>query len=722
METITQTNRTLLFAEINPERNNLLTLIGDVRGKSSLDDDKMKEINEELVVSSFEEFLEKYAPVVYSWCDAAAGDIQYSLVRPENIPDNCITEIPLNESNDLVNMLITLLDAKGAQGVANVDFTFSNIMDMISPKKIMEDIRQVRREIQYTYEKYAQLDDEDPKKLDLGDKLNDQFEQASQNYNHVLAMLPLAIEDAKTRLLLGDGETKQRGRDFKAGLLSMGEDGELKILEMKQEENTQLAIVDDKINTGLIEAFKEDYDALNDTPSDYVRDLVVRTFCPLSSTMESIVDREAEVRNYNQYLEFYKKSKDDFVKAVKPLIEKLLGVKIFFDQYQVKEKGMQPQLLISNISLEMMVKASNLPRLLTYLNTSNDKNVFENTIWFAIVPDVELSQSGGGKLQRIRFAGNQRQEKPGANSIENLSILMNAIQPYRITTFFSFRTGEETTFNYIATEGVGIFKEKCAPLMKKEYSEFVVPCIPNATIIPKDKSGLILDKRMVMDEQGNVALSNEKEDVMKMWLEGIYVGAAYEAAGIVAAWQCPEYLKERFNNTSPEYPGVRFDVEADDNALLAATSMTKEISGFTNAIKNAINHTGFGFVFSSDNAQYKGKEIKNITVYKARNLLSNGTEFEPIYKTLVVTYIERMLRFYSSDFKQDKILKFFSSNPNSQKSRWDSDRQHINSILQDGDELDYSIDEKYGICNVQVTFANTTKNLKVQLTRKAGDK
>ena len=34
-----------------------------------------------------------------------------------------------------------------------------------------------------------------------------------------------------------------------------------------------------------------------------------------------------------------------------------------------------------------------------------------------------------------------------------------------------------------------------------------------------------------------------------------------------------------------EYPGVRFDIEADDNALLATTSMTKEISGFTNAIK-----------------------------------------------------------------------------------------------------------------------------------------
>lgn len=719
MDVITQTNRTILFTEINPECLNLLTLIGDVRGKTSLDDDKIKEINKELAVSSFPEFLEKFSPVVYSWCDASTGKIQYSTVRPEHIPPNCITEIPLNEMNDLLNMLITLLDAKDAQGVANVDFQFGKILEMISPKKIMEDIRQVRREIQYTYGKYMELDEGDPKRLDLGDTLNYQFEQASQNYNNVLAMLPLAIEDIKTRLLLGDGEARQGGPDFKAGLLSMGEDGELKILEMKQEESTQLAVVDDEVNLSLMDAFREDYDALNENPSGYVRDLVVRTFCPLSSTMESNVNRELEVGNYNTYLEFYKQSKNDFVKVVKPLIEKILGVKTFFDQYRVKEKGMQPKLLITNIPLEMLVKSSNLPRLITYLNTTNDKNEFDNTIWFGIVPDVELNQTAGGKLQRVRFAGNKREEKQGTNSMESLAALMNAIEPYKISTFFSFCTGEETTFNYISTEGIELFKDKCAPLMKKTYSEYVIPCIPNATIIPKDKSGLVLDKKMVMDEEGNVALSTEKDDVMKMWLEGIYVSAAYEAAGIVAAWQCPEYLKQRFKDTSMEYPGVRFDIEADDNALLATTSMTKEISSFTNAIKNSINHTGFGFVFSSDNAQYKGHEIKNITVYKARNLLSRGNEFEPIYKTLVVTYIERMLRFYSADFKQDKIEKFFSNNPNSQKSRWDANRQYVNSILQDGDELECSIDEKYGVCDVLVTFANTTRNLKVQLERKA---
>ena len=37
---IRQTNRTLLIEEINPEKLNLLTLVGDVRGLDSLSDDK----------------------------------------------------------------------------------------------------------------------------------------------------------------------------------------------------------------------------------------------------------------------------------------------------------------------------------------------------------------------------------------------------------------------------------------------------------------------------------------------------------------------------------------------------------------------------------------------------------------------------------------------------------------------------------------------------------
>ena len=90
---------------------------------------------------------------------------------------------------------------------------------------------------------------------------------------------------------------------------------------------------------------------------------------------------------------------------------------------------------------------------MTYLNTVNDKNEFENTIWFAIVPNLELEQSKGMKLTRSRFAGNEKVEKTDQNTMESLANLMNAIYPYKVTTFFSFQSGEETTFSAMASTG-----------------------------------------------------------------------------------------------------------------------------------------------------------------------------------------------------------------------------------------------------------------------------
>ena len=48
---IKQTNRTVLFDEVNPEKLNLLTLIGDSREKDSLDDETIKEIYNNLLIS-----------------------------------------------------------------------------------------------------------------------------------------------------------------------------------------------------------------------------------------------------------------------------------------------------------------------------------------------------------------------------------------------------------------------------------------------------------------------------------------------------------------------------------------------------------------------------------------------------------------------------------------------------------------------------------------------
>ena len=718
-DVIRQTNRTMLMEEVNPEKPDFLTLVGDVRGLESLSDDKIKEIHEQLLVRSFDEMLEKFAPTVYSYYDANTQKVAYTLKKPEGISESMLTEIPLNRKNEYLGMLMSMVDAKRSEGTINADFKFEKLTDMISPKKVMEEIRQNRKELQYTYAQYAQLEDGAPQKLDLADKLNVMFEEASANYNNVMAMLPLAIEDIKTRLLLTDSREKQEDSPLALGVLSMGEGGELRILEAPKVESTALVAVDDNANTGLIEALKEDYESLNEENNDYVGALVARTFCPLSSTMESRIDKEKEVANYNSYLEFYKESKDAFIKTVKPLVEKLLGIWSYFEQYPKKLTGMRPSLVITNISNEMLAKSSNISRLITYLNTVNAKNEFGNTVWYSIVPSLSLDQYSKMKPARERFKGNSTVVKSDVNSVESLVRLLDVFKDYGVQCFFSYETGDTTTFNTLATEGIEKYEERCAPLMGKAFSEYAIPCLPNFTIIPKEKSGVILDSRMVINENDVVELSKEKEDIMKLWIDGVYIGAAYVAAGIVAAYQCPEYLKDRFGKSGVdmELPGVRFDIEADNHSLSVYTTMSKEITGFTNSIKADINRKNFGFVFSSENASYKGNNITNIMVYKSRNLKSDGYMFEPIYKTQVTTYIERILRHATGDFKEDAIAYFFSNNPRSQKSEWLAKRECINAILGKGDDIEHTIDNESGYCTLNITFNGNIKNLEVEINR-----
>lgn len=718
MEIITQTNRTMLFEEINPEKLNLLTIMGDTKDLDSLDDTTVKEIHEHLLVKNFDDFLDKFSPVVYSFFNAGTQSVLYTLEKPASIPEEFVTEIPLNKQNDFLNMLFTLIDTKRSQGLINVDFKFDKILDMISPKKVMRDIKQVRKEIHFLYGKYEELEDGDPKKLDIGDKLNYKFEEASQNYNNVMAMLPLAIEDIKTRLLLTQSAGQKSEEKLKLGMLSMGENGELKVLEAPKKDKQELLAISQKdANTGLIEAFEDDYDAVNEEPSDYVRSLVVRTFCPLTAVVDEDVDVELEVSNYNTYLEFYKKAKDDFVKTVKPLVEKLLGVKMFFEQYQTKQRGMHPTLLVTNVKLDMLVSSVNIGRLKTYLNTVNAKNNYDNTVWLGIVPDIEMDTENGRKVARQRFRGNTKANKAEGNTMEALTTLLDATKDYRIQMFYSFQTGEDTTFNYVATSGVEKFIDKSMMLTKKDYSEFVSCALPNFTIVPKEKSEVVLDNRMLLTEEGNVELSKEREDVMKLWIEGVYVGAAYVAAGMVAAYQCPDYLREFYSNVTPKYPGIRYDIEASDHSLRTITTMAKEITGFTNTIKNIINQKGFGFVFASENSQVQGKEVKNITVYKARTMALVDENYDSLYKTMVSTYIERILRFVSNDFKQENVQRFFSNNPQSQKSIWQADSSYINAIIQSGDEIDSIIDERTNECNIRLGFNGNVKNLTVSVTK-----
>ena len=129
---IKQTNRTMLMDVINSEKMDILTLVGDVRGMESLTDDKIKEINEHLLVHSFDELLEKFEPVVYNYYNANTRKAVYQLEKPEAIPEEMVTKIPLNRQNEVLNMLLSMIAAKRTGGVINVDFKFEKLTEMLA--------------------------------------------------------------------------------------------------------------------------------------------------------------------------------------------------------------------------------------------------------------------------------------------------------------------------------------------------------------------------------------------------------------------------------------------------------------------------------------------------------------------------------------------------------------------------------------------------------------
>lgn len=118
---------------------------------------------------------------------------------------------------------------------------------------------------------------------------------------------------------------------------------------------------------------------------------------------------------------------------------------------------------------------------------------------------------------------------------------MTILGEYKIQVFFNFEGNSETSFDNLATTGVDKYIEKTQVLENQSYSEYLIPVLPNFTIIPKDKSGVILDYKMKFENENGVSLSKEQEDLLKFWIEGVYIDGSYVAAGIIAASQCPNF-------------------------------------------------------------------------------------------------------------------------------------------------------------------------------------
>jgi hypothetical protein len=709
---------------INPEAHDFITLAGDTRGLDGLDDTSIQEIEDKLVVRSYKEFEEKFAAVVYSFFDVNSQKPIYTLERP-NVPAEYITEIPLGLKNPTTGMMYTMLDSKAAGGVKNVDFGYENILDQISPKKMVQNIKQIRKELQYNYLKYEALPEGDPVKDELGDKINNMFSEARDCFNNVPTMLAVAIQDCETRLLIGSADDEGKSEKITAGLINFADDGALKVIEApKRDDDEVLLLAGSESSANLAKLLEGDYEeTAGEQASDYVKSLIVRTFSPLSTISANEVDLHKETTNHNTYLTMYTDAQSEFLKCAKPAIEIMLGVYAFFKQYKVQSNsGMQPELVVMNCDPEMLASSANISRLETYLNTVNSKTDADKAIWSGILVNLGLTSATDGQPVKQVVKTSKMKKKTDICTMETLNSLINTLADHQVKLFFSFETGESTTFDKVSRDGISVFQDRCADLIGKDFSAYAIPCLPNITVIPKNKGGVITGKLLVTDGE-SVEKSDSQDDIRRFWITGVYIPAAFIAAGIFAAWQCPEYLREKFSKkVDPQLPGVRFDIEAGNNSLIATTTMAKEISGYPQKIKNDINHQGFGFIFGSESLKAQGgKTIGNLIVYKARSLASDGQNFEPIFQTQVSAFFERTMRMMTGDNKMDNVKRFFSADPKSQMSLWRKREDYINAIVQAGDQVTYEIDPVGGNCDINFIFNGLSKNLRVKLNRSNAD-
>lgn len=122
---------------------------------------------------------------------------------------------------------------------------------------------------------------------------------------------------------------------------------------------------------------------------------------------------------------------------------------------------------------------------------------------------------------RQRFKGTTKVQKKSVNTNENLQVLMSILAKYKVASFFSVIGTDETTFNNLATTGIGKYVEKTKNLQYRDFSQFLIPCVPNFTIIPKEKSSVILDYKLKAEES-NLA-EFDKNELVKFWIEGVYI-------------------------------------------------------------------------------------------------------------------------------------------------------------------------------------------------------
>ena len=307
---IRQTSKTLLLEEFCSSESvlDLYTILRneDVEQKSEFN----RSIEDNLEVRSYEEFVNKFMPSVWEWMEQSQDPscpvkFCYSLEKPDGISQ--AHEMKLS-NNEFYAMVMDLYSKKGTSGNSNLEFDYTRVSELLSPSKVMENAKQLRKDLQYNYNKMLELGEgAKAEKNECIRKIKEiRKEIVSQYKDSFTGKIKLALADTESKLAALPDKQKEmdgvRTEEYdhrlpcKAGF---DENGDVKIIQI---EDNQTVIEDDgaAVNENQLAVWiNKDFDKYGGEQNDYIRSLVVSNYCGDSSAIVQL-DRSELIRKRNQ--------------------------------------------------------------------------------------------------------------------------------------------------------------------------------------------------------------------------------------------------------------------------------------------------------------------------------------------------------------------------------------------------------------------------------------
>lgn len=670
-----QTNRTILFEEINPNKINLLTLVNESGKKESLTDEEVLKIHQHLEVKSFQEFLSKFTPEVYMLLDTCNRKVMFSREYIEDAQDT----LCLNNQDSLFNMLLYLMEAK--QNKKYLLMNFSDLLEHMLPEKDTKSFLKEKNAVVNNLVKQTNVNFNDA---------NWYINELLHKYDDGILLLRAFLEEVTAYL-------PYMGKEIKIDRGILDDEGrmQIKVIESSSEYRDKVFIIEKTdivaYEEMIISCLREVFQTKPIKHMTLYKDLLMLPILFANKEYRTIQEK------YTEYCDLYENVIKKFWLTAKPLIETMLGIKKYFEQYRGQE-GMSPALLVCNFQASDILMPQNREKLEIYLRSVNDKMFYQNTIWYSIIPNLASGDHIDAHTIRERFKAKKERIQYQRTEMEAACVLLELTSRYKIQNFLSLAVEEESTFTAFAKKGIDSINDSFAVLDKVDNKDYIIPCFPNFTVMIAEDACLCIGTELEFDDLTEQIVSHGDRN---LWLDELGIEASYVAAGLVAACQCPQFLKSHFKRgINMELPGVAYRFTEGGNNLITVSNMLSETIEYSSELFEDAIQKSKGLLFGQKN----GKMLvltDRVFSYTTGNPLS-------ISMVQTINYIERVIRYETQDFKKNLINQFFQKRPGSIISSWFmDDKSAINAILKENEKIDYEVDDVGNECTFSIYFNNS---------------